>query len=82
MTENNFTDEDEEFLKAINDLPEDKKNIVVGYMKNKIDNYKEETKKIIENATENYSCNCQGGECPCCAVMTFKNKVLNNLKKK
>jgi hypothetical protein len=33
---NTYSDEDEEFLQAIQDLPEDKKNIVIGYIKRKL----------------------------------------------
>lgn len=34
----NLTEEDEEFLDAISELSEDKKNIVVAYVKNRINN--------------------------------------------
>ena len=41
---------------------------------------KEELKTVINNLTEGYSCDCQGGDCCCCAVITYKNKLLKVLQ--
>ena len=37
MQKNNMSQEDEEFLESINGLDEDKKNNIIGYLKNKIE---------------------------------------------
>ena len=36
MQTDNISQEDEEFLKSINDLDEDKKNSIIGYIQNKL----------------------------------------------
>ena len=36
MQTDNISQEDEEFLKSINDLDEDKKNSIIGYIHNKL----------------------------------------------
>jgi len=41
---------------------------------------KEELKTVIKKLTEGYSCDCEGGDCPCCSVMIYKNKLLEVLQ--
>lgn len=44
------------------------------------EDWKRITIDIINKLTKGYGCDCQGGDCPCCAVLTFKNKLIGELQ--
>ena len=46
--ESPLSDEDEEFLESINDLEEDKKNSIIGYIKNKLESNNQKVFSVKE----------------------------------
>ena len=40
---------------------------------------KSKVKKAIEKCKEGLGCNCNGGDCPCCAIQSYANRLLNEM---